>query len=54
MISCHVRPLFAEGSFVQHKQAEFEFRQTFPEPRVYCMYRQFNIQQFYVLPTQCI
>jgi len=21
---------------------------------VYCMYRQFNVQQFYVLPTQCI
>jgi hypothetical protein len=24
------------------------------KPSGYCMYRQFNIQQFYVLPTQCI
>jgi len=24
------------------------------EPSGYYMYRQFNIQQFYVLPTQCI
>jgi hypothetical protein len=24
------------------------------KPKTYFMYRQFNIQQFYVLPTQCI
>jgi hypothetical protein len=24
------------------------------KPSVHYMYRQFNIQQFYVLPTQCI
>jgi len=24
------------------------------KPNGHCMYRQFNIQQFYVLPTQCI
>jgi hypothetical protein len=23
-------------------------------PHGYCMYRQFNMQQFYVLPTQCV
>jgi hypothetical protein len=24
------------------------------KPSGYCTYRQFNIQQFYVLPTQCV
>jgi len=24
------------------------------KPKTYFMYHQFNIQQFYVLPTQCI
>ena len=27
---------------------------THSEPSGHYMYRQFNIQQFYVLPTQCI
>ena len=27
---------------------------NFLKPNIYYMYRHFNIQQFYVLPTQCI
>ena len=34
------------------KQTEFVFKGL--KPSVHYMYHQFNIQQFYVLPTHCI
>ena len=42
--------LFVAFKWLSYSQGEFANY----EPSGHYMYRQFNIQQFYVLPTQCI
>ena len=62
-LSCNVgvadrpRPTSARKC-AQTEHAEFttvtELTVKLLKPKTYFMYRQFNIQKFYVMPTQCI
>ena len=54
-IDCIMLRLYGEESRLLRDQKYYVYVETdCAEPSGHYMYRQFNIQQFYVLPTHCI
>ena len=52
IIRCYFDPRFSPFALIKERKLHHEINRL--QPSGHYMYRQFNIQQFYVLPTQCV